>query len=83
MWSRSRSWMEDSWLHSAVEVFNENSFTSGVWTNTATSLVPKVNIEQSMAGYLKMVGCLTNAQAIAKEVPTPRTVSSRRERRLT
>ena len=32
--------------------------TCGVWTNTASSLVPRVEIEQSRAGYLKMVGCL-------------------------
>ena len=29
-----------------------------MWTNTASSLVPRVEIEQSRAGYLKMVGCL-------------------------
>ena len=109
--------MEDSWLHSAVEVFKENSFTSCVWTNTASSFVPRVNIEQSKAGYLKMVGWLTKfqddddevedggiprqapqltrgwgnltmeyltkAHAMAKEVPTPSTVSRRRERMLT
>ena len=84
--------------------------TCGVWTNTASSLVPRVEIEQSRAGYLKMVGCLKNAhdnkmiimtimimimmmlqmvecltkaQAMAKEVPTPSTVSRRRERMLT
>ena len=32
-----------------------------MWTNTASSLVPRVEIEQSRAGYLKMVGCLKNA----------------------
>ena len=60
--------MEDSWLHSAVEVFRENSLTSGVWTNTARSLVPRVNIEQSKAGYLKMVGNLTKSQDYDVEV---------------
>ena len=45
-----------------VEVFKENSLTSGVWTKTASSLVPRVNMEQSRAGYLKMVGCLTKSQ---------------------
>ena len=60
--------MEDSWLHSAVEVFRENSLTSGVWTNTASSLVPRVNIEQSKAGYLKMVGNLTKSQDYDVEV---------------
>ena len=95
-------------MHSAVEVFKENSFISGVCTKTASSFVPRVNIEQSRAGYLKMVGWLkksqgdndcfrmlmmmfmlkmlkylTKAQVMAKEVPTPSTVSRRRERMLT
>ena len=55
-------------MHSAVEVFRENSLTSGVWTNTASSLVPRVNIEQSKAGYLKMVGNLTKSQDYDVEV---------------
>ena len=32
---------------------------------------------------MRMVGHLTKAQAMAKEVPTPSTVSRRRERMLT
>ena len=39
-----------------------NYTIAGVWTNTASSFVPRVNIEQSKARYLKMVGWLKKFQ---------------------
>ena len=54
---------------------------------TKTISLSKTAARWALGGFAAtaalMAGIQTNAQAIAKEVPTPRTVSSRRERRLT
>ena len=49
-----------------MEAFNENLVISGVWMNTANILTPRVKREQMRAGYLKMVGWMAKAKAMAQ-----------------
>ena len=61
MWRRNTSWREDSKLLSTLEIINESLVISGVCTNSANILTPRVMREQMRAGYLKMVGLLAKA----------------------